>query len=106
MARPIHGGQARAECQHRHGDNGTDPAGGRENLPVRSVRELLLNVVKHSNTLFAKVHLKEDDRKSRVVVSDSGAGYDVCALQRGAVTEGFGLFSIRDGSGLWAAASK
>ena len=51
-----------------------------------SVRELLLNVVKHSNTLFAKVHLKEDDRKLRVVVSDSGAGFDVCALQRGAVT--------------------
>jgi PAS domain S-box-containing protein len=65
-----------------------------------SVRELLLNVVKHSKTLSAKVHLKEDQQRLQVVVSDSGAGFDMCALQRRKVGGAFGLFSIRERIGL------
>ena len=60
-----------------------------------SIRELLLNVVKHSKTLAAKVLLKEDQQRLCVTVSDSGGGFDVCALTKHG-GQGFGLFSIRE----------
>lgn len=65
-----------------------------------SVRELLLNVVKHSKTLSAKVHLKEEHHTLHLTVADSGAGFDECALQPRDGGGGFGLFSIRERIGL------
>jgi PAS domain S-box-containing protein len=65
-----------------------------------SVRELLLNVVKHSKVLSARVHLKDAQEKLRVIVSDSGAGFEVLALQASPSAGGFGLFSIRERIGL------
>jgi PAS domain S-box-containing protein len=70
-----------------------------ENVKVflfESVRELLLNVVKHSRTLSAKVHLKEGNQRLRVTVSDAGVGLDVSALQKRESGGGLGLFSIRE----------
>jgi PAS domain S-box-containing protein len=60
-----------------------------------SVRELLLNVVKHGNTRFAKVSVApEDGRSLQIIVSDNGAGFDPASasIEDG----GFGLFSIRE----------
>jgi PAS domain S-box-containing protein len=74
-----------------------------ENIKVflfESVRELLLNVVKHSKTLAAKVHLKEDRQRLQVIVSDAGVGFDVVALERRDSGAGLGLFSIRERIGL------
>ena len=65
-----------------------------------SVRELLLNVVKHSKVLSARVHLREERQKLQVTVSDSGAGFDVRALERRDGPGGFGLFSIQERVGL------
>ena len=74
-----------------------------ENIKVflfESIRELLFNVVKHSKTLSAKVHLKEDGQLLQVTVSDTGAGFDATAFQQGQRGSGFGLFSIRERIGL------
>jgi PAS domain S-box-containing protein len=74
-----------------------------ENVKVfmfESVRELLLNVVKHSRTLAAKVHLTEDYQRLQVTVSDAGVGFDVTALRRRGSGGGLGLFSIRERIGL------
>jgi CheY-like chemotaxis protein len=65
-----------------------------------SVRELLLNVVKHSKVLSARVHLREEQQNLRMKVSDSGVGFDVAAAQESGGTGGFGLFSIRERIGL------
>jgi PAS domain S-box-containing protein len=65
-----------------------------------SVRELLLNVVKHSQARSAKVHLREAGTELLVTVSDSGSGFDPSALERRDIAGGFGLFSIRERIGL------
>ena len=64
-------------------------------LLFESVRELLLNVVKHAGTLSARVSLAmEDERSFQLVVSDNGVGFDPARLS---VEDGcFGLFSIHE----------
>jgi PAS domain S-box-containing protein len=64
-------------------------------LLFESVRELLLNVVKHAGTLSARVSLaQEDGRSLQIVVSDNGVGFDPARLS---VEDGcFGLFSIHE----------
>ena len=72
-----------------------------------SVRELLLNVVKHSKVLHAKVLLKEEQNRLNVTVSDSGKGFDVGALQRrGRRIGASACFRSGSASALWAAASR
>ena len=64
-------------------------------LLFESVRELLLNVVKHARTLSARVSLaQEDERSLQIIVSDDGVGFDPASLS---VEDGcFGLFSIHE----------
>ena len=45
-------------------------------LLFRVVRELLFNVVKHAGTDEAQVTLDETDARFRVVVEDSGSGFN------------------------------
>lgn len=65
---------------------------------LRSVRELLLNVVKHSRVKSACVHLRRlREDGVEITVSDSGSGFDpVEARAREGAHGGFGLFSIRE----------
>jgi two-component system CheB/CheR fusion protein len=67
-------------------------------LVFESVRELLLNVVKHARTLSATVSLFQKDLQSlQITVSDNGQGFDPAGIAViGAEGEGFGLFSIRE----------
>jgi CheY-like chemotaxis protein len=68
-------------------------------LLFESVRELLLNVVKHAKTHSARVSLsREDGRFLQIVVSDNGVGFE--PARAGAMEGGFGLFSIRERVGL------
>lgn len=82
--------------------------GGDTNLPMldepvrttlfRAVRELLINVAKHSGTYCAEVRCHHEDNKCiAVTVTDSGRGFDYdAALSSPAANAGFGLISIRE----------
>ncbi|MHC5034038.1 MAG: sensor histidine kinase, partial [Planctomycetota bacterium] len=66
-------------------------------LLFQTVRELLLNVVKHAAANAATVSVHAEDGEVRISVEDDGVGFDAAALGvHGHRTEGFGLFSIRE----------
>jgi len=68
-------------------------------LLYESIRELLFNAVKHAKAGCAAVHLAvDDDQTLRIVVEDSGVGFDPAELaERGSSGSiGWGLFSIRE----------
>ena len=66
-------------------------------LLYHSVRELLLNVVKHANISQASLALSvEAGNQLRIVVRDHGSGFDAASLEGNIVHEHFGLFSIRE----------
>jgi signal transduction histidine kinase len=66
-------------------------------LLFESVRELLLNAVKHSKAHSVRVNLKSADGLVKLVVSDEGIGFDPKMLPRpGESGGGFGLFSIAE----------
>ncbi len=66
-------------------------------LLFESIRELLLNAVKHAHTQSAEVELTCRDGQLHVQVSDTGVGFDPTHLGRASGTaEGMGLFSIRE----------
>lgn len=57
----------------------------------RSLRELLVNVAKHSETAEAHVTVSRRDDTVEVLVADRGVGFDA-----NTATEGYGLRSIRE----------
>jgi PAS domain S-box-containing protein len=63
----------------------------------QSTRELLLNVIKHSGVLSARIEMTCDEKKKqlRVTVSDQGTGFNPNAALKNEGT-GFGLFSIQE----------
>ncbi|MGH9339516.1 MAG: chemotaxis protein CheB [Acidobacteriota bacterium] len=66
-----------------------------------SVRELLLNVVKHSGVDQARVEItRQDGDQLRVAVSDGGKGIDPKLKPRDEPTKHFGLFSLRERLGI------
>ncbi len=68
-------------------------------LIFRTIRELLINVVRHADTDSAEVEVHCTGKDVRLIVSDKG-----CGMERGNqdqkggenTSEGFGLFSIRE----------
>jgi PAS domain S-box-containing protein len=69
-------------------------------LLFQSVRELLMNVVKHGKTDRARVSITRDDKDLLIEVSDGGQGFDPGLLPNSlpghdAIRQ-FGLFSIRE----------
>jgi signal transduction histidine kinase len=66
-------------------------------LLFQSVRELLINVVKHAGVQVAEVTLSrlEGDRV-QIVVRDCGKGFDPARAPKPGTKGGFGLFSIRE----------
>ncbi len=63
-------------------------------LLFQCVRELLFNTIKHGRTHEARVALRRDGGRVRIVVQDEGAGFDPAVVGPGA--GGFGLGSIRE----------
>lgn len=61
----------------------------------RSVREALINVLKHSQTHNAEITIQRNGDRLHVVVSDHGVGFDVKDSTAVGAT-GFGLFSVRE----------
>jgi PAS domain S-box-containing protein len=64
-----------------------------EVLLFQSVRELLMNAVKHAQTESATISLSRSDGLIRLVVEDHGCGFDASTVQ---VFTQFGLFSIQE----------
>jgi signal transduction histidine kinase len=64
-------------------------------LLFRSVRELLINVVKHAQASAARVSIRAVDGSVRVTVADDGHGFNPAAAAEGDAQGGFGLFSMR-----------
>ena len=63
----------------------------------RNVRELLINVVKHSRAKKVKVSIQKVDSRIRISVEDDGVGFDsVRAESLITKKEAFGLFSIQE----------
>lgn len=64
-------------------------------LLFQSVRELLVNIVKHSYSEKALVKITSDDsnKQIRIDVEDEGKGFNP---EDTLVSQGFGLFSIRE----------
>jgi len=63
----------------------------------RDVRELLINMVKHSKATKVKVSIRRVGDRIRVGVEDDGVGFDPAGVASRAIRNGrFGLFSIRE----------
>jgi signal transduction histidine kinase len=62
-------------------------------LLFRTIRELLMNAVKHARTDSAGVVIRCRSDEISASVEDQGAGFDVSGEMR---SQGFGLFSIRE----------
>lgn len=67
-------------------------------LLFQSVRELLMNVVKHAEVKVAAISISHDNDVLRVTVTDSGCGFDLAPAAEATHTLSahFGLFSIRE----------
>jgi signal transduction histidine kinase len=66
-------------------------------LLFRAVRELLFNVLKHSQAHRARVSLQRHGDSLEVSVEDNGLGFTPEQLKEGAwKMEGFGLLSVRE----------
>lgn len=64
-------------------------------LLFQSVRELLMNIVKHADTPEARLEVAQAEGILRITVSDQGAGFNLAAVEA-SFEPGFGLFSIRE----------
>ena len=65
-------------------------------LMFRSVRELLVNVIKHAGARRAAVSVEKKGTQILIAVADDGAGFDP-ARQLPIMTGGMGLFNLREG---------
>jgi PAS domain S-box-containing protein len=69
-------------------------------LLFQSVRELLMNALKHADTKDVAIRLNSSEGKLRIEVRDEGAGFDLAAAPSAntntALSSKFGLFSIRE----------
>jgi signal transduction histidine kinase len=66
-------------------------------LLFRNVRELLINVIKHSRASKVKVSIRRTDNSIEITVKDNGIGFNPAeAKTMAAKTAKFGLFSIRE----------
>lgn len=66
-------------------------------LLFQAVRELLVNVAKHSRADQVDVSLQREDHKLRISVEDNGVGMEPTQITTiGQTNVGFGLFNIRE----------
>ena len=65
-------------------------------LLYRSIRELLINAVKHARAESVKIIINKVDHNIEVVIEDNGIGFDTSCLDRtqSHKTTGFGLYSL------------
>ena len=66
-------------------------------IAFRSVRELLMNVIKHANASRVTVNTRKQGHMLKIIVEDDGVGMPA-STERGHKSDvrGFGLFSIME----------
>ena len=62
----------------------------------KAVRELLINIAKHSKAHKAKVSTRREDNIIRVIVEDDGVGFSIPEDKSLTKIGGFGLFSVHE----------
>jgi signal transduction histidine kinase len=63
----------------------------------QATRELLFNIVKHTQALSAMVSVRRDGEAIRIDIEDRGVGFEASKLNSHKFsTRGFGLFSVRE----------
>jgi signal transduction histidine kinase len=95
---------AAAQAKRQHGlevNISADPAANPADQDLQaflftSVKELLLNVVKHGQTNKVDVKMELADGMAAITVSDHGVGCDSDVLLTRRGSDGFGLFNIRE----------
>jgi len=65
-------------------------------LLFQAVRELLVNVVKHSQARRSSIYIRRDGNNIQIDVEDDGVGLDTSKSDSYLKTGSFGLFSIRE----------
>ncbi len=66
-------------------------------LLYRTVRELLINIVKHARAQNAKVSIQRDRKNIKIKIEDDGIGFDTTKIQCHVDKQsGFGLFSLQE----------
>jgi CheY-like chemotaxis protein/anti-sigma regulatory factor (Ser/Thr protein kinase) len=65
-------------------------------VAFQSVRELLLNVLKHAGTRRAEISINRSRELLELAVTDEGKGFDMSVLSGPTREGGFGLFNIRE----------
>jgi signal transduction histidine kinase len=85
------------KCEFEH-DGKIKPLSEEAGLVLfRIIRELLINVVKHSHASKVKVLLSKVDGFVKIDVRDNGIGFDISSISAMPTHKGgFGLFSIRE----------
>jgi PAS domain S-box-containing protein len=68
-------------------------------VTFRAIRELLMNALKHSQTLAATVSLSCDEDDLRIAVDDDGVGFALEEESLWSASGTFGLFSVREQMG-------
>ena len=76
-----------------HAEGDTQAAPDVQTLLFQLVRELLVNVVRHSGETEADIHISRLDGHLRITVTDGGSGFDPSRL--GTPDDGLGLVSVR-----------
>ena len=77
-------------------DKQSKPLKNEENIMLfQAVRELLLNIVKHSKATSAKIYIQRACNDIRIVVKDNGIGFEINLIDHNKhKMKGFGLFTI------------
>ena len=65
-------------------------------LLFQSVRELLMNTIKHARSHTASVRMEQESGSLRIEVRDEGVGFNLAADTQAPIYPKFGLFSIRE----------
>ncbi|MDZ4856847.1 MAG: chemotaxis protein CheB [Nitrospirota bacterium] len=65
-------------------------------LLFQSIRELLMNTIKHAHSQTATVRMAQESGALRIEVRDEGVGFDLEGDTQAPISSKFGLFSIRE----------
>jgi signal transduction histidine kinase len=63
-------------------------------LLYRSIREMLINIVKHARANLVKIDLSRANDDIEITVEDNGKGFDISLLKE--KSKGLGLFSVHE----------